>query len=111
MLLNIIDDILLEIISYLSVTELCGICLVNNKFNNLCNSNRLWYKIYVKHFNLKDKYSDNINWKDKYKNIKIYTFGSNTYGELGCDLRYYISLSNGKTIDKRVKQIICGTDY
>jgi hypothetical protein len=65
---NLINDVSIYILSFLTIKELMNIRLINKIFNHYCFENRLWKKICKNHFK---KYPFFYNYKRNEENDNL----------------------------------------
>lgn len=61
------EDIQLDILSYLNRQDLCTLCQVNTRWQELAKSNKLWKEIYLKDFDKAHKVPTRGSWFEQYR--------------------------------------------
>ena len=111
----IIKDLFYEIISYLKIKEVIKVCLINQKFNSLCNDGNVWKILFERDYP-NFTMSKEINFKEEYiklfnKNTRLIPIYINTKEYKYKEVLWIDDLDNYKTIMKKLKYLIDGLTF
>ena len=111
----IIKDLFYEIISYLKIKEVIKVCLINQKFNRLCNEGNVWKMLFNRdypNFTMSKEIKETgINFKEEYtklfnKNTRLMPIYINTKEYKYRNVLWIDDLDNYKIIMNKLKYLL-----